>query len=252
MAPLASTTHHQLHPSLTFPHQAQMPGGRPKKYFTPEEARQAHLISKAAYRQRNLEEERAKSRCRSMKAARIARNIKKEPQTVESGTQKTAKKGSVLNSNKTSTKTAVKTKKVTFPRDIDLVEAMRQIWQRLFNTSSPPDLDLYFPQRYQAQVSAVKEHGWDEIRGIMNERKTLLEDCEEGRHLAEIALQRVYGKSGKALEKANKIKEDMEGFRKKISSLLSCEDEFEILVNGMGIAEYEHIHNVKGLSWQGR
>ncbi|KIJ37871.1 hypothetical protein M422DRAFT_259484 [Sphaerobolus stellatus SS14] len=43
----------------------QMPGGRKQKYFTSEEAREARLASKKAYRARNLKEEREKSRIRT-------------------------------------------------------------------------------------------------------------------------------------------------------------------------------------------
>ncbi|KIJ31903.1 hypothetical protein M422DRAFT_266401 [Sphaerobolus stellatus SS14] len=54
-----------------------MPGGRPKKHLTAEEIRQAKLVSKKAYRERNLNEEREESRERTRKAAAQARKLKK-------------------------------------------------------------------------------------------------------------------------------------------------------------------------------
>ncbi|KIJ23413.1 hypothetical protein M422DRAFT_276015 [Sphaerobolus stellatus SS14] len=54
-----------------------MPGGRPRKYFTEEEERQGRLQAKKAYRERNIDEERRKSRIRTkhatIKAERAAR-----------------------------------------------------------------------------------------------------------------------------------------------------------------------------------
>ncbi|KIJ38142.1 hypothetical protein M422DRAFT_259294 [Sphaerobolus stellatus SS14] len=113
-------------------------------------------------------------------------------------------------------------------------------------------MDLYFHERYQAQILTVKENGWEEIRSIVQERKRVLEESEEQAcSLAELALQQVYYKTGKALEKANEVHDDMISFRKTITSLVSCKDEFDIIVSGMGLQEYEHMYDAKGLSWQG-
>ncbi|KIJ35201.1 hypothetical protein M422DRAFT_34801 [Sphaerobolus stellatus SS14] len=52
-----------------------MPGGHPRIYFTPEEARQGRLKSKKAYRERNIDEERRKSRKRT---CRVLKRTKEE------------------------------------------------------------------------------------------------------------------------------------------------------------------------------
>ncbi|KIJ30685.1 hypothetical protein M422DRAFT_53663 [Sphaerobolus stellatus SS14] len=171
-----------------------MPGGRPKKYNTPEEAHQGRLASKSAYRQRNLEEERAKSRSRTRKAAVQACQLREQNASTvpveSSSTVITLKDG---------------------PSDSKKASPSVGFGRKSF-TPVTPDLDAYFPRRYQTHISGVKELGWDLLKPIVKERVTLLTECEdEAIRLVQLAYENFYGISGLPLNQANEILDEMRG-----------------------------------------
>ncbi|KIJ25938.1 hypothetical protein M422DRAFT_273030 [Sphaerobolus stellatus SS14] len=226
-----------------------MPGGRPKKYNTHEEACQGRLATKKAYRLRNLEDERLKSRRRSRKAARKARKEKKKAQalmgheTLSSGGIKKVQSHVSTAVSTSFSGTVIAKKKPHFE------QAKRRITEKLFNSSRFPDTDTYLQQRHKVHISGVKEDGWEIVQPIIQKRIELLEECEaEARTLAALAMEAVCYKRGKDLEEANRVCEDMELFRRKCSSLASCEQEF-VLYMGMGVTEgleaytQDHMYN---------
>ncbi|KIJ52278.1 hypothetical protein M422DRAFT_243070 [Sphaerobolus stellatus SS14] len=146
-----------------------MAGGRPQKHFTPEEARKARLASKKAYRERNLDEERAKSRQRTKKAACIAHKAKKKQAALATPfTSSVGTSNKTLSYNHHSSSSKSMEPVGTKEAHNTLEAGKRRIWEKIFHSPVSPDLDSYFPQRYQAHIAGVKEMGWELLLPIVS------------------------------------------------------------------------------------
>ncbi|KIJ54606.1 hypothetical protein M422DRAFT_240685 [Sphaerobolus stellatus SS14] len=239
-----------------------MPGGRKAKHLTPEDAWAARLASKKAYRERNIEEERRKSRERTQCAAERAREkLQKEAHKAAKKAkrrrkiaEKLARKAAgTCNSNSSLNKQETSPQDVLiYSRKTDLQKELQATWDQLFPGTGMPDWDIYFKARYLQFIEGCKAEGVDVWRDRVKQRVEVIKNViNKVDTIITEARSRTYTLNGPRLQRASQFLDiPVQDRRWLIRTLYTDEGFVRIAEEENGLLQYQSHYKQGFLSWQ--
>ncbi|KIJ28696.1 hypothetical protein M422DRAFT_269997 [Sphaerobolus stellatus SS14] len=239
----------------------QMPGGHKQKYSISEEAREARLASKKAYRARNLEEEREKSRIRTRRAADKARQAElKAAEKARKKAHRREKKARYLAAVAAgkSHEEAQRNAQAILSRDdiiapkADLKAMRSDVWLKVVGTRNQPDWEQYFKERFEHWIAAYEARGWPGCESdILAQINLLQAEQKKIRTISQECLSRFSRLEGKRLQQARDLYEQLRNDNSWIARMEAAEDEFCLWMGSFSMEAYLKEHAKKSLGWQG-
>ncbi|KIJ39652.1 hypothetical protein M422DRAFT_257479 [Sphaerobolus stellatus SS14] len=244
-----------------------MPGGRPQKYFTPEEAKAARNASRKAYRARNLEEDQEKSHLCSrrahkkaaeaeLKAAARARKKARKAQRKKHTADQKAQYLAGLASGKTHEQAIeyVKSRSSAQPlitANTDLSTLRDELWVSLVGIPAQPEWESYFQGRYEYWLQIYKEKGWPGCESNILARMELLQAAQTKiRAIAHKNLQRFSKLERAKLEKAQEFYNQLCLDDDWIARMESAEQEFCCWMDSFTMDRFCRQYGHRELVWQ--
>ncbi|KIJ48956.1 hypothetical protein M422DRAFT_28284 [Sphaerobolus stellatus SS14] len=235
-----------------------MPGGRPRIYFTPEEARQGHLKSKKAYRERNIDEERRKSRKRTRRA--LKRTKKEDAIAARAYMNDTLSEPisarlmqDVIMSKDGGEPSGIGPQWSKMSCRCELEPLLTEVWSTGLGISEPHSWQSYLETKHEQLVKVFQEKGLDAVTALAEPLLQQISHClERNAEIFQEISRRRDKTYGKAHEKYKKLFMDSTRQGINLRALDMLVDLFVLYVRDdlMGLNMYLKDHKAKQHPWQ--